>query len=65
MEALGINDPVDSSTLSTSDHFDSFTESEDSLCIDLDFSGSSKMYCLWILYSRIQILKKLNKILPL
>ena len=36
------NKPVDPNTLSTSDHFDSFTESEDDPCSDLDCSGSSK-----------------------
>lgn len=41
MEALGINGPIDSSTL---DHYDSFTESEDldDLCNDLDCSSSNK-----------------------
>lgn len=42
MEALGINGPIDSSTLN---HYDSFTESEDDLddlCNDLDCSSSSK-----------------------
>ena len=42
MEDLGMNEPVDSSTPSTSDHFDSFTESDDDLCSGLDCSGSSK-----------------------
>ena len=64
MEALQINGPVESNTL---DHYDSFTESEDfdDLCNDLDCSSSSKIYCLWILYSKIRNLTKLNKTPPL
>ena len=59
-EALQINGPVDSSTL---DHYDSFTKSED---LDtLIVVASAKIYCLWILYSKIRNLTKLNKTPPL